>query len=437
MKKLKYKILITATALVLFAFSCGEDFLTLQPQGALSEDVLASTEGVESLLIAAYSALDTWSGWSIGAPWESAASNWVMGDVYSDDAYKGTDVNDQPPINPMERYEHQADNPYVWSKWAMTYDAVSRTNDLLRVLGKTEDVTPDLENQIRAEGRFLRGHYHFEIKKVYDNISYIDENSETTYVPNSGDAWPQIEADLQFAADNLPATPRNNQLGRATKWAAMAILAKAHLFQNDHGAAGPLLDQIINSGQYSLAPNYHDNFRIEGDNNSESVFQYQASVNGASFSNGNLGDILNFTFTGGPGGCCGFHQPSVNLVNAHKTTADGFPMFDTFNDEDLPHDQGFLPTDDYTPSDLPVDPRLDWTTGRRGIPYLDWGDHNSNWVRDQSYGGPYSPKKMVYYQAESGTGNHVGYCGVLVVSVWDGEFLCKNVFDVFEIEVFV
>ena len=124
-----------------------------------------------------------------------------------------------------------------------------------------------------------------------------------------------------------------------------------------------------------------------------------------------LGDILNFTFTGGPGGCCGFHQPSVNLVNAHKTTADGFPMFDTFNDEDLPHDQGFLPTDDYTPSDLPVDPRLDWTTGRRGIPYLDWGDHNSNWVRDQSYGGPYSPKKMVYYQAESGTGNHVGYWG--------------------------
>ena len=98
-------------------------------------------------------------------------------------------------------------------------------------------------------------------------------------------------------------------------------------------------------------------------------------------------------------------------MNAHKTTADGFPMFDTFNDEDLPHDQGFLPTDDYTPSDLPVDPRLDWTTGRRGIPYLDWGDHNSNWVRDQSYGGPYSPKKMVYYQAESGTGNHVGYWG--------------------------
>ena len=417
MKKL---IFISVVFLVLgIGFACNEEFLDLKPQGVLSEDVLQSTDGIEALLIAAYSALDTWSGWAVGAPWESAASNWVMGDVYSDDAYKGTDVNDQPPINPMERYEHQADNPYVWSKWAATYDAVSRTNDLIKVLNNTEDVSADFKTHVLAEARFLRGHYHFELKKVYENIAYVDEtvftSEEGFYVSNDpglqAAVWEAIEADLQFAVDNLPGEPRNGQKGRATKYAAMSILAKVHLFQNDHGAAKGLLDNVIGSGQYALTEQYHDNFRISGDNNSESIFQLQASVNGASFSNGNFGDILNFTHTGGPGGCCGFHQPSQNLVNVHKTTQDGFPMFDTFNDVDLKNDQGLLPTDDFEPTTDPLDPRLDWSVGRRGIPYLDWGDHNSNWVRDQSYGGPYSPKKMVYYQAESGSGNQVGYWG--------------------------
>ncbi|MEM7369464.1 MAG: RagB/SusD family nutrient uptake outer membrane protein [Bacteroidota bacterium] len=408
MKKIIYISIVFAA--IAIAVACNEEFLDLKPQGVLSEDVLQSDDGVEALLIAAYSALDTWSGWAVGAPWESAASNWVMGDVYSDDAYKGTDVNDQPPINPMERYEHQADNPYVWSKWAATYDAVSRTNDLLRVLGNTEDITQDASTQILAEGRFLRAHYHFELKKVYDNITYLDETTDV-FSSNTTDIWPNIEADLEFAVANLPNEPRNGQKGRATKYAAQALLAKVHLFQNDPAAAKSLLDAVINSGQYSLTTEYHENFRISGDNNSESIFQLQASVNGASFSNGNLGDILNFTHTGGPGGCCGFHQPSQNLVNVHKTTAEGFPMFDTFNNEDLKNDQGLLPTDDFEPTTDPLDPRLDWSVGRRGIPYLDWGDHNSNWVRDQSYGGPYSPKKMVYYQAEAGTGNQVGYWG--------------------------
>lgn len=410
MKKILY-IPVIISSFLIFTVACGDDFLTINPQGSLSEDVLTSSDGIEALLVAAYAALDTWSGWAVGAPWESANSNWVMGDVYSDDAYKGTDVNDQPPINPMERYEHQSDNPYVWSKWAATYDAVSRTNDLIRVLGTSETVGEPLRTQALAEGRFLRGHYHFELKKVYENIPYVDENVENFYIPNSGDVWPNIEADLEFAANNLPDDPRNGQKGRATKWVAMATLAKAHMYQNDFAAAKPFLDQIINSGRFQLTEQYHDNFRISGDNNVESIFQYQASVNGASFGTGNFGDILNFTHTGGPGGCCGFHQPSQNLVNAHKTTADGFPVFDGFNDVDVKNDQGILSTEPFTPTDIPLDPRLDWSVGRRGIPYLDWGDHNSNWVRDQSYGGPYSPKKMVYYQAEAGSGNQVGYWG--------------------------
>ena len=50
-----------------------------------------------------------------------------------------------------------------------------------------------------------------------------------------------------------------------------------------------------------------------------------------------------------------------------------------------------------------MDPRLDWSVGRRGIPYWDWGVHTgSDWIRDQSYAGPYSPKKQVYKKADEG-----------------------------------
>ena len=58
----------------------------------------------------------------------------------------------------------------------------------------------------------------------------------------------------------------------------------------------------------------------------------------------------------------------------------------------------------FVPYDGTLDPRLDWTVGRRGIPYLDWGLHPGyDWIREQSSGGPYSPKKTSIYVSQIGT----------------------------------
>ena len=94
-------------------------------------------------------------------------------------------------------------------------------------------------------------------------------------------------------------------------------------------------------------------------------------------------DILNYPV--GMIGCCGFHQPSYNLVNAFKVDNNGLPLLDTFNDEDL------------KPGDF-VDPRLDWTVGRDSVPYLNWGMPDPSWPRDREYSGPFSPKKNAYYK---------------------------------------
>lgn len=391
--------------------ACNDAFLEELPRGVFSENILKNRAGVEGLLVGAYSLLD-----GVGGPagnWEAAGSNWVFGDVTSDDAYKGTDAGDQIEINPIERYEPLPTNGYFNLKWRHVYDGVARSNDVLRLLPEATDIPAEEQKRIAAEARFLRGFYHFEAKRMWNKVPYIDEETinysdfNTAKVPNTADIWPQIEADIKHAYENLPET--HVQIGRVNKWAAGAYLGKVYMYQNKFQQAKEVFDDVIAKGmttggkKYALNEEYHDNFRVIGNNSAESVFAYQSSVNdGSNGSNARWGDVLNFTYGGGPGGCCGFHQPSQNLVNAHKTQ-DGLPMLDTFNQVDVENDQGIATSQPFDPYAGPLDPRLDWSVGRRGIPHLDWGPHpGAAWIRDQAYGGPYSPKKNHYYKADEG-----------------------------------
>ncbi|MEL6864738.1 MAG: RagB/SusD family nutrient uptake outer membrane protein, partial [Bacteroidota bacterium] len=384
-----------------------DDFLTKTPQAELDLNVLGTEDGINLMLIGAYANLDGYTGpeWATfgipGDSWYGATSNWQYGDVPSDDAYKGTEQGDQAPLEEIEAFTHTATNPYFAGKWRVTYDGIARANDVIKLVNNTEGLDGEFVRQIIAEARFLRGFYHFEAKKIFNNIPYLDDTAEETRVPNTTDTWPQIEADLQAAVDVLPNT--QPEPGRATKWSAMAFLAKAHMFQQDYAAALPLLTDIINNGGFQLTANYHENFNGEFNNNSETVFALQKAVNdGTEGFNGGYGDALS-GLQNGPGGCCGFHQPSQNLVNAYRTDDNGLPFLDSFNDENVTSDEGVGAEDPFTPYAGNIDPRLDWTVGRRGIPYLDWGVHpGAPWIRQQSYGGPFSPKKNMFYEAQVG-----------------------------------
>ena len=412
------KILLFSSILCLaVASSCSDKFLDVQPKAALAISTLQNKTGVNSLLIGAYALLDGWAT-PEGAyrSYQVGADNWVYGSVASDDAYKGTDSGDQPPISLIEQGLIQSDNIYFRGKWRGMYDGIARTNDVLQTLAVVKDVTEAERTQITAEARFLRGHFHFELKKMFNMVPYIDEKTynpndlESTKMANDKDIWPNIVADLKAAYDVLPA--KQTQVGRPTKWAAAAELGKAYLFQKKYPEAKTLLEAIVGSGQYRLMPNYHDNFRAVMNNNAESIFEVQYSVNdGASGGeNGNAGSTLNYPYGGGGvTTCCGFFQPSQNLVNAFKTDATGLPLLDTFNASDVTSDQGIESDKPFTPYAGPVDPRLDWTVGRRGIQYLDWGVHaGKTYVRDQTYGGPYSPKKHVMYKSDVGTNTFAG-----------------------------
>ena len=274
------------------------------------------------------------------------------------------------------------------------------------------------KTRISAEARFLRAHYYFELARNYDKTPYVTEADDygtgIETIKNDQPLYPKIEEDMKYAYENLPET--QGAAGRANKWAAGAYLAKIYLQQKKYAEAKPLFDAVITNGttangkKYGLVPNYADIFKASNDNNLESVFAIQNAANTGSVNNAFPEFDLNYPYnTGpnGPGNCCGFFQPSFELVNSFRTTAAGLPLLDgSYNStaNAVKTDMGLPSKDAFVPDAGNLDPRLDHSVGRRGIQYLDWQPHpGADWIRNQPNGGPYSPKKYTYYKSDRGS----------------------------------
>ncbi|HXF96971.1 MAG TPA: RagB/SusD family nutrient uptake outer membrane protein [Gemmatimonadales bacterium] len=389
-------------------YAC-RDFLDLPTQGTVDEQTLATRAGVEGSLIAAYRSLDCSS--SSAGSWGCAASNWVWGSVASDDAYKGSDAGDQQPINEVEAYFWAAPGAqtYLNQKWSQVYEGVSRANATLRLLEKVRAEKPgeiaDADaDGIRGEALFLRAHYHFEAYRMWGNIPYYREGDTDFRKTNVGvNAIAEILADLNEAITLLPATPRNGDKGRATSWAAKAYKGRVQVYgaQNDAtmwDSALVTLRDVVNNGPYDLQPSFDQVWTgfAQYQNGPETILAFQASAQDGEPSgwNSNWGERLNFPHSGSYFGCCGFHQPSQNLVNFFAVDANGLPLAVTnanWNTTSALSDTNFAGG-----MTNPVDPRLDWTVGRDWVPYKNWGLHRREWIRDAGYSGPYSPKKNIH-----------------------------------------
>ena len=296
---MKNKILIS---LLIMAggslFSGCSNFLDYQPQGTLSSDNIKSVDNADALVTAAYASLG--NGEMIGP----IASMWVYGSVRSDDAYKGGGgVADVQDINLYEHYTltqpQQGDGwmaPYTWEEY---YRVISRANVSLRSINNLTDAQFPLKKVRTAELRFLRGHAHFMLKMLFKYMPYVDEIlssddilATSNRTMTSDQLWDKIATDFQFALDNLP--PKQTQVARANKFSAAAYLAKLRLYQayeQDESNKVTtinkdklqqvviLTNMVINSGNYSLFPDFAQNFLPEFDNGPESVFAVQYSIN--------------------------------------------------------------------------------------------------------------------------------------------------------------
>ena len=124
----------------------------------------------------------------------------------------------KPLISAIATFATGADNGFFNSKWKALYEGVSRSNTVLKVLALATDVSAENKANIEAQARFLRGHYYFELKKMWNMVPWIDETTTDFNQPNDKDIWPMIEADFKAAYEQLPAT--QTLVGRANKWAA-------------------------------------------------------------------------------------------------------------------------------------------------------------------------------------------------------------------------
>ena len=416
MKKNKILIAIFLAAFIILG-SCKESFFDIKPKGSLGEDVLATQKGVSTLLIGAYSMLD---GVTTDFGWESTSTNWVYGDIRGMIGNKGTDAGDQPDINPLQTFSETSTNPYLNIKWREVYEAISRCNSVINVTAKALEagaITQEQADLFVKQARALRGWYHFEAWRMWGGkIPYMAENSIPAEASNAADVSDMILADFE-AGSTLP----NNMgdVGRFNGTVVKVLWAKALMqMKHDYATAKTLLGQAKtgtkpNGAAIGLASTYGEIFDIENRNGIESVYTVQYSVNdGSGGTNAGAGEVLNFPYKGGasPGGCCGFFNPTQEYVNSFRTTDNGLPMLDfSYNNDPVKNDQGVAIDAAYTPDQGNLDPRLDWSVGRRGIPYWDWGPHTgADWIRDQSYSGPYSPKKQVYAKSQEGVWTEVG-----------------------------
>jgi hypothetical protein len=412
----KHPVLVLSTSVILAStalYGC-KDFLSgaATPQGTLDEQTLATLTGVEGNLIAAYRAIEWNNG--VGGNWGNASSNWVWGSVTSDDAYKGSESSDQAPINDIEGYHWSTADVegYLNEKWRGAYEGVVRSNATLRLLKKVLAATPGAIGTtdamgIEGEATFLRAHFHFETYRMWGNIPYYKED-DTDFRKANGtpaEAVTNILADLDSAIKLLPATPRKAQKGRATLWTAKAYKGRVQVYAGQFAAALTTLREVQATGPFALETSFDRVWSgyADAQNGPETILAYQASSNDGepNGNNANYGERLNFPHSGSQFGCCGFHQPSQNLVNFFQVDAAGLPLAassGTWNASSANFIAG---------SAVAVDPRLDWTVGRDGVPYKDWGAHQSGWIRAPAYGGVYSPKKNIHEKG-SGSGQTAG-----------------------------
>ena len=229
--------LLAYFATVVILFGCSEDFLDTTPQGTLfTTGYFQTEEEVEQALFGVYDVLGHQKGQKGDAfplPW---APYLIISEVLSDDAYAGgQDAGDGADENEFNTFNISTGNEIVRSIWTRNYFGVYRANFVIQVAEALENTTDEFRSEIIAEAKFLRAYFYFEQVRFFENIPLIldvvspSEANRPQVDPS--EVYDQIATDLVDAIADLP-EDHGASRGRATKWAAQALLARVFLFED-------------------------------------------------------------------------------------------------------------------------------------------------------------------------------------------------------------
>lgn len=339
----------SALALATLSLSSCNDWLTEETPGTTKvSEFFTSLSTAEAVVNAAYVPMT----WEFGTTYYP---EWYFGDIVSDDALKGgQDINDGADLRELENFKANSDNEILLGYYRAQWQGIQRANlaidEIPTTRIETEGTEADKQAKYRdrylGEAYFLRGYYYFRLARMFGGMPLID------YVIKSSNQWAQkratMDETLNFAIEDFKRAENllwekdkysDEELGRATKGAAQAMLLKANLYRADYqrnagneteaqkyfAEAAKWGKEVIKSRQYSLWPNYFDNFRLANENGRESVFEIQyteeatSDYGGEGYTRGTMTTILQRSRSSAFGEAgWGYNRPTQNLYNEYE-----------------------------------------------------------------------------------------------------------------------
>lgn len=309
----KFSALLLVAALVLMPFACSEDFLEKPLQGELTQESFPkSSEDALLATVAVYNIMRN-SAFHFGL--------FPVMDIMSDDAYKGSNPTDAASsIGPFDRFQHIATEANHSRWWNTLYEAVKRANVVLEKVPAIE-MDANLKARYVGEASFLRALFSFDLVRAWGGVPIVTSTTAQPGLERASveEVYTLITNDLLAAIPSLPEKSELPvaELGRATKGAAKALLAKVYLFRNDFVNAEKYALEVINSGQYDLEADFANANSEAGEHGVESVFEIGA-MRFENIENGGNQFANVQGVRGTPNRGWGFNRPSLELMAAFE-----------------------------------------------------------------------------------------------------------------------
>lgn len=327
---MKRKIAALFLVGLFFTISCNDDFLTEgNPTAASVSNSFNTPAEANQAVVAIYAALQ--------ANDMFGREYWWLHDLLSDELLSGGAILEARRAIILN-YNFDASNELINSVWRGIYRTIHRSNLVINTLPRKEaslgegQLAQALVDRLTAEARFMRGWMYFELASLWGNVPFTTvplSTVEGVPLAESVDViYNQIYSDLDSAITFLP-SKAEDPTGRATSAAAQAMKARVLLFQGRYEDARPLLQDIINSGEYRLVDEYVDNHREENELNDESLFevQFSSAAGNSNAWSGNGDGLKEVSVRGQEYSPVDWHNtvPSDQLLNAYE---DDDPRYD-------------------------------------------------------------------------------------------------------------
>lgn len=327
------KYILTTAAVLAFCIACKEDVLDQANPNQFAPETFYKTDGqIVAAVNAAYSSLQSIDLF--------CREYFFVHDLRSDDMGSGGGQLETPRAQLLNG-THDPANSLILSVWRGWYRLIHQANQVIENVPLAEPPVSDaMKTRVVGEAKFLRAMAYMDLVVLFGGVPLMD-----TYAKNIGDDKPRasvdevyalIISDLEAAVASLPLKSGYDaaNIGRANKQAAMALLARAHMQRGNYNLAEPILQDIIDTGEFDGWKNipYIENFREEQEFNAESLFEVAFSYDfgGASWDGSGQGTQTEVTFRGQEYGPTAWRNviPSVSLLEEYEQTAKGDPKSD-------------------------------------------------------------------------------------------------------------